>query len=165
MSKFCMNCGKEIPDGSKFCPECGSSVEGGVKNNPSVTSTKKHGKTPYIIALLIVCFLGIFFVNSAQSEVLKGDDLAAYNILIEAAPNFKNPASIRLVSGSVSGGALFCAITGENSFGVSSTEYYWIYNGNVYNLEEIGETPSIAEKTTTMLNIPLINKHLAKYFS
>ena len=160
-----MNCGKEIPDGAKFCPECGSGVNEVVSTKPSTTSTKKHSKTPYVIVLLVTLALGLFFVYSSYSETLKGDDLAAYNIIIEAAPNFKNPASIRLVSGSVSGGTLFCAITAENGFGGKSTEYYWIDNGTVYNLEEIGETPSLAEKTTTMLDIALINKHLSKYFS
>ena len=26
---FCVNCGKQIPDGSKFCPHCGEDLKDG----------------------------------------------------------------------------------------------------------------------------------------
>lgn len=32
---FCINCGKQFPEGTKFCPECGTPATGGMSQNPS----------------------------------------------------------------------------------------------------------------------------------
>ncbi len=39
MSKFCVNCGKELPEKVLFCPNCGSRNE--VENNNSTTSNSQ----------------------------------------------------------------------------------------------------------------------------
>lgn len=31
---FCINCGKQINDGSKFCPECGAKIEDPIQTGP-----------------------------------------------------------------------------------------------------------------------------------
>ena len=33
---FCINCGKQINDGSKFCPECGAKIEDPIQTGPSI---------------------------------------------------------------------------------------------------------------------------------
>jgi hypothetical protein len=41
---FCVECGKEIPDGVKFCPDCGASQIAKVDEKPAMVKPKK--KTP-----------------------------------------------------------------------------------------------------------------------
>ena len=36
MAKFCINCGKEMPDGASACPSCGTMVEGAVPAGTTV---------------------------------------------------------------------------------------------------------------------------------
>jgi uncharacterized membrane protein YvbJ len=43
MIMFCLDCGKEIPEGSKFCPGCGKAV-GAVPNVPNTASYSDPAK-------------------------------------------------------------------------------------------------------------------------
>lgn len=51
---ICLNCGKEIPDGSKFCPYCGVPIKQNVAE--SASKTKRYKK---LIIGLTVAFLFI----------------------------------------------------------------------------------------------------------
>lgn len=173
MARYCENCGAELSPTAKFCPECGfdltaKTAKEPVKQPPDAASPAAHTgsrkKYAYIaVAVLIAVLLFIHFF----SPPLFGDSKTAYDIIVESAPNFKNPSSIRLVSGTVSsdGTTLYCGLTAENSFGGSGTDYYWLFDGMAYSLSDISETPSILEKATDALNIPAINRRLVRHFS
>ena len=50
MSKFCSNCGKEIPENSTFCPSCGTPIEGTnpSQNNNSSVNTNTNVNAPVL---------------------------------------------------------------------------------------------------------------------
>ena len=166
----CDECGAEIPDGAEACPKCGCPVkqvrtevitrsidaqEVSKATEERISSMKKRFIGPLVAILLII---GLIFINQ---NVLFGKDKVAYDIIVRASTHFKNPGSIRLVSGElgVQNDCLFCGISATNGFGARSTEYYFIFSdGRI--LEE--EDPESWYKSTTELNIVKINKKLAK---
>ncbi|MDD3224808.1 MAG: zinc-ribbon domain-containing protein [Clostridium sp.] len=79
MSKYCGNCGAQLPDNAKFCDKCGGKIED-VKTN--VNFTKKHNiQKENILALslgkklvlvgAIISFISLFFtwVNIGIAQV------------------------------------------------------------------------------------------------
>ncbi len=106
-------------------------------------------------ALLLI--IGIFYV---KNNVLFGDDKKAYDMIVEAADNFRNPSSVRLVSGTlgVDKDCLFVGISATNGFGARGTEYYFISDDG-WILEE--DSPASYYKDKDDLNIEKINKRLA----
>jgi hypothetical protein len=81
-------------------------------------------------------------------------------MVLDAATKFKNPSSVRLVSGTVGvdQDCIFCGISATNGFGARSTSYYFIEGGAI--LEE--DNPGYLYTDTSELDIALINKKLAK---
>jgi len=55
---FCLNCGKQIPDGSKFCPYCGAKIE--VKGKPELRKTAINRGLIVIPIIVLLIIAGIF---------------------------------------------------------------------------------------------------------
>jgi hypothetical protein len=85
----------------------------------------------------------------------------AYELIYDVAQSFKNPSSVRLVSGTlgVDKDCMFCGISATNGYGARSTSYYFVMDG--WALEEEDDISSLY-KEKDGLNFDLINKMLAK---
>lgn len=201
MVKICPTCKKFVPETAQKCPMCGNTklLLANVPASSPVASTvaktaskpkKKKSKVP-VILICIVClaisvFLGIKYISD---NVLFGMDKCAYELLLEASYQFKNPSSVRIVSGSFeedlySHGLewLFVRISATNGFGASISGYYMIWNDSdgEFHVDDIEEQWELSEKlgiedelsplqisycnVTDQLNINAINRKLDKYW-
>ena len=172
LTKVCPECGEVLPENAEACPSCGCPVERAGENNraegaanpPSpLTQTAPKVKKTKIVAVIVAAAAVLMIVIGAvyfKNNTLTGDDKVAYELVYQAATNFKNPSSVRLVSGTlgVEKDCLFCGISATNGFGARTSGYYFVMGG--YVLEE--EDPTILFTDTSELNIELINKKLAK---
>lgn len=167
---ICEECGAEISEGLETCPKCGCPVpqKEAVTNDQSVSVSQNNigtgrsisGKTKKIIAIaLATIILVVGFVIISQNT-LTGDDKVAYEMVLDTANNFKNPSSVRLISGTVGvdKDCLFAGISATNGWGARSTSYYFIMSGGI--IEE--DDPTSLYKATDKLNIQKINKKLEK---
>ena len=131
---------------------------------------------PYliIIAYILIIALIIFSMSIDVENVgMTDDEVAAYELIKEGAYDFKNPSSVRLVSGSVfydeadgeySG---WFALSATNGYGATTVGYYFIgyLDGEIFvlDLEEHGNSSSISlAKTRDELDVDKINKKLEK---
>lgn len=80
MSKFCSNCGKEIPENSTFCPSCGTSI-GGTNPKQNNTTNVNAPVLEYrdiaiaIILSIVTCGIyGIFWIISLTNDANKVAD-------------------------------------------------------------------------------------------
>lgn len=138
------------------------------------------GRWIYVIYAGIIA-LSIFTMSIGRAltedkkDSLSGDNLAAYNLIIEASYDFKNPSSVRLVSGQVYFDeeeleyAGWFALSATNGFGGRDTGYYFIsyLDGEQFtlDLEENGTESSINfAKEKNALDIDSINEALAEYW-
>lgn len=157
---ICLECGNEITDGSKVCPSCGCPID--TKRARAVKTAKETvaKRKPVIIAAV---FLAVFLVGFLyfRGNVLTGDNKIAYELIYDVAQSFKNPSSVRLVSGTlgVDKDCMFCGISATNGYGARSTSYYFVMDG--WALEEEDDISSLY-KEKDGLNFDLINKMLAK---
>jgi len=168
---ICEECGSEIPEGLETCPKCGCPVpqKEAVVNDPSTIVTQNNSgigkglsaKTKKIIAIALAAILLVVGFVVISQNTLTGDDKVAYEIMLEAANNFKNPSSVRLVSGTVGvdKDCLFAGVSATNGWGARSTSYYYI-SGSGWILEEDDATSLY--KATDKLHIQKINKKLEK---
>lgn len=159
----CPECGKEISDQVTACPHCGYPCNKEVSSDASSAAPTKSNK----IALLSACGICVlvFIISIAfYFSGLHGDDKEAYDILIQASASFKDPSSVRLVSGSISHGTLHCSVSAKNDFGARVTSYYSIYKNYSGGPSTVYETsyPDDEYKDTGSLNIEKINRALAK---
>ncbi len=146
-----------------------------------ILNLKKLFKT---VGLYLTIIFLLIFSNGCSVSVsdilsfgkLKGDDLAAYELITEVSYEFKNPSSLRLISGTVhydeedkeySG---WFAISATNGFGATTVGYYFVsyLDGEIYalDLEEYGTSSSISyAKERDELDVDKINKEIEKYWN
>ena len=193
----CPSCQNEIPANSKFCPECGASLvniettatnhpknepcttvqgEGAVAAEaPSKRKTSKKG----IIALLVLIIVAAVAIY-AYNTVLWGNDKIAFDLVKQYAYSFKNPSSVRVVSGTAGESKTdnsiyaFLRISATNGFGATTTGYYYFGSDHMSDLEaddEFLQSAGIDVDNSYMyelcdrqnvLNVDKINHALAK---
>ena len=84
MSRFCSNCGKEIPENSTFCPSCGTAI-GGTNSNPNQNyNSNMNTNAPVleyrdiaiaIILSIVTCGIyAIFWIISLANDANKVSD-------------------------------------------------------------------------------------------
>lgn len=170
--KTCTACGAALVKNQKFCPKCGHKVEGTVIGVPATSKlggaaaalSKSGGKKTKIIAIAVVCVIALVIaIASIQANVLMGDDKIAYDLVVDVAGKFKNPSSVRLVSGTVGvdKDCLFCGISATNGFGARTTDYYFVMKESETWIMKQEDVSSLY-KSTDKLNIKKINKALEK---
>ena len=72
MSKFCPNCGKELPDDSNFCLECGydfskKSLKSEVSASENDSSMFLNGKV-FLLLIAIILIVGAIFIFSSTGN-------------------------------------------------------------------------------------------------
>ena len=178
-AEICMNCGCPVPTGK---PESKSvlsdlNINQDTVNNAVnkvndaaskvndaakevVEKAKANKKTAIIIAAVVVLMLVGVVAAAGLGGGLHGDDKIAYEMVLDAAPKFKDPSSVRLVSGTlgVDKDCMFCGISATNGFGARTTSYYFIMGGSILKEDD----PSYLYTTTDDLHIEKINKKLEK---
>ena len=157
----CPKCGKSISDDADFCQYCGKSLKESVQPSSTYAAASADNKRPIIFAIVgVLVIAGIIF---AYNNILFGDDKIAYDIVVNASSQFKDPSSVRLVSGTLNEDQdyLFCGINAKNGFGARGTSYYSIsLKGTI--IEE--ENPGSLYTARDDLNIDKINKALDRHF-
>lgn len=136
--------------------------------------TEKKIHTILICVIYVAIILAIILSSSINTKYgLDGDDLAAYELIAEVSYEFKNPSSVRLVSGSVFYNeeyGEYCgwfALSATNGYGATTVGYYFVdhLDGEIFalDLEEYGDDVSIVyAKTRDELDVNAINKALDK---
>lgn len=92
MSKFCPNCGKELPDDSKFCLECGHDFSKNKNNSTTLSGDNDsniflNGKI-FLILIVIILIIGAVFIfgfngnnnNDISTNISSGVDLTITEI-------------------------------------------------------------------------------------
>ena len=175
-TRICPECGAEIEPSLSRCPQCGCPIDiddsttrysgndltvEEERNAVLRINKRKWIKTLSIFMVIVVI---VVFIVIDRNQ-LKGDDLNAFGMVYMAAEYFKDPTSVRLVSGTFSesgwGRYLYCGISATNGFGARTTSYYLLYLDNGINIAT-EENPSSIYKATDQLNIVKINKKLEK---
>lgn len=165
--RICTECCMEIPEGEKVCPHCGFPYDEEMMKEKAAQKTKNReniffsapkGKMKKylrfsLIAVIIIC---VFII---ASNTLTGDDKVAYDLIMTVADDFKNPSSVRLVSGTLSSSKdyLFCGISAENGFGARSMSYYSIGDGIIFREDSVYDI----FKKKDGLNFEKINRALS----
>ncbi len=174
----CPECNKDVSEKADSCPNCGYPIRNEViEKNIQVDNTSpdeqvdssslleyanKNRVIAAIVGVSMVVVLILIFVISSLSS-LSENDKKAFDMILKASDEFKDPSSVRLVSGSFSeDGTLCCVISATNGFGARVTSYYRIYeSGFSYKTEY----PDSSFKKTDFFNIEKINNKLKKEFS
>ncbi len=163
----CPECQKEVSNNAYTCPNCGFPISGekneeNIDGAPQVEKIENEQSTLVIdkgkvigtcIVILVILTLVISFAVR-----LSGDDKKAFDLLVKAADDFKDPSSVRLVSGSFDkAGTLCCAISATNGFNARVTSYYNIYSDGTSIKIKYSDSEY---DTTKSLNIKKINNKL-----
>ena len=88
-NRFCVKCGKEIPDGVEFCTSCGTPIGKSVLNVSNVKSEtgpkkiSKVGVAGIIVAAVVVILAGVFLIIGITSndDEAKADNTTDNNIV------------------------------------------------------------------------------------
>ena len=177
--KLCEECGFPLEKGVEACPKCGCPVEndkvissgekGAEKTlQDGLSSIAKKAKNvdvkskAFIAAIAVIALVAVLAIALVSHNSLSGKDKSAYNCVIKASQQFKDPSSVRLESGTYNGGFLFCGLSAKNGFGARGTGYYTV--GLIEGIISEEENPDDIFMSKTNLNIDKINKKLSKYF-
>lgn len=163
---ICEECGNKIPEGTKACPKCGCPIyTADVDDKPihetvSTNSSNGKKKTITIITVAVLAIVAIMGFIIIRNNVLFGDDRIAYEMIMDVADNFKDPSSVRLVSGElgVDKDCMFCGISANNGWGNRTTSYYFIMGGMIMKEDD----PTSLYMGKDELNFEKINKNLER---
>ena len=113
-TKICPYCGAIIRAEAIICPHCGCSMKQRKTWNDLLAD--KNSRILLILCAVVLVLLAGVFVNR---NVLWGDDRAAYDLMVACADNFKNPDSLRLISGrlGVDKDCMWAKVRAKNGFG------------------------------------------------
>lgn len=146
-SRFCCYCGTKLSTLDTICPNCGCPVKSDFSSTFRLSS--KQIQIVAIVSIILFVVIGSFVANR---YILWGNDKAAYDMMVSCADNFKDPSSLRLVSGTISNDKeyMWAVVKARNGFGAYSSESYFISangsitetdadycNGTDFNVEKI----------------------------
>lgn len=133
----------------------------------------KNKKKWWVYVSYVLAIVLLWNTVRLSNSNLSGDDRVAYDLISEVSYEFKNPSSVRLVSGEVLYDEEDCewcgwfTLSATNGFGATTTGYYFVgyLDGEIFalDLEEHGSSSSIRyAKTQGALDVEKINKALDK---
>lgn len=104
--------------------------------------------------------------DELKEAVLDGKDKVAFDLIIQYAASFKNPASIKLMSGTASevgatGPYAFLCISATNGFGATVNGYYYL---SPVQIDDVGNSSRKVNlcRTNSELDVDKINRALAQ---
>lgn len=170
----CAECGAKQEEGAPFCRKCGCPAESLRSSNIDRFSTpnikNKNRKTRILLGVL-AALLCVYFV----AFNLGGSNKRAYDLIIENAYSFKNPTSVRIVSGMAGYNEeegrpyAFVSTTATNSYGNYVTGYYCLgpdyvsdVTDNLGGLIDTSYMEELCQKDN--LNVSKINLRIALYW-
>ena len=115
-------------------------------------------KAAGIITIIVVLVI-ILYTNGF---ILLGNNQKAFNIAISCADEFHDPASLRLLGGtlSVDKNSMWCKTSANNRYGNETTSYYFFDGADGW----ISSTDNYTWcKAQDEFNVALVNKALARY--
>ena len=151
--KFCPACKAIVGQNDKTCSKCGYDLMG--KTVVSQTTYKEkevsvpinNVNKPIFIKPLIGFLLIIVILVSgffAYSNILWGEDKIAYDLVVEHIYSFKNPSSVKVISGDVTeldAGTkhAFLRLSATNGYGGTVAGYYYLAEDFMIDLEDEDE--------------------------
>ena len=141
----CPECGRPISNQAECCPHCGlphDDIDKMITKDSSGYDNRflpKQKKRKVLISATIVfstLFAYAFFF------ALWGNDRIVFNLVVDNAYNFKNPTSVRVVSGTAGtndengGDYAFVCLTATNDFGAITTGYYCLMLDYISDVED-----------------------------
>ena len=128
----------------------------------------------YMVYILVIILLIVGIkAPVGKANKLTGNDLVAYNLISEVSYEFKNPSSVRLVSGEVfydDEDGEWCGwfgLSATNGYGARTVGYYFVgyLDGEIFALDledDDFDTSMKYAKTKDQLNVEKINNALEK---
>lgn len=157
---YCMKCGKEVSDEVTYCPYCGEKLknlsapaeqENAPLNEETATTDttfSAKAKTLYkthpkrFIAVIAAIFLAILAAiiipiavsNSSAVSSLDDREQKCYKLVVECSYEFKNPKSVRIVSGTLNYYpsvdedyfSAYLRLSATNGYGATTTGNYFL---------------------------------------
>lgn len=128
-------------------------------------------KISKILFLFLICLTVLIGCDKKEKDSLSLNDNAAYTLIVEVSYEFKNPSSVRVLSGSLyydedkSQWSGWFALSATNSYGARTTGYYFVshLDGEIFalDLEEHGTGSDIKKcKETEDFNADQVNEKL-----
>ncbi|MBQ9806282.1 MAG: hypothetical protein IJW49_07240 [Clostridia bacterium] len=189
---YCTRCGQAIPYQSNFCTSCGYPTVEHILNTQKVGASKKTSSKVILISILSVT-LAILIIGLAVAIVfdpfhiytLPEREQKCYELMLDVCPEFKNPSSVRIVSGTFNYypdvDSDYCSaylrLSATNGFGATTTGYYFVGYGMdggelfIFDLEDFGQDyeyfdSSIEQcKKTNDFDIERVNRELDQYWN
>ncbi len=173
--KFCPACKAIVGQNDKTCSKCGYDLMG--KTVVSQTTYKEKevsvpinnvNKSIFIKPLISVLLIIVILVSGffAYNNILWGDDKIAYDLVLENIFSFKNPSSVRIVSGVADNGSngeyAFLRLSATNGFGGAVSGYYFLSSLGI--MEDEDGNSSVYNRVDK-LNIAKINRALERKFN
>lgn len=122
-------------------------------NESTAVLNAKKRKWLIPVLTVVVTVAVLIALVALISSGLYGNDKLAYELIIEVAAQFKDPSSVRLVSGSFDDGDLRCVLSAKNGYGSRVSSNWKIYKiGNsVFSYET--DYPTSGYKDTKSFDI------------
>lgn len=158
----CPHCEEMVSEKALCCMKCGYPITARQTMARIEVTKRKNKKVGVLVAVLVAILVGVW----VNQNVLFGDDKIAYDIMVTCSSSFKDPASLRLVSGTlgVDKDCLFVRVRAKNGFGAyNTTDYYFSDSGAVLEDEEAENDVLYSE--TEDFNVEKINRIYARNYS
>jgi len=163
----CPECGKEVSDQSDICIHCGYPLVDNYSLEITETSNSiKLYKNKKLIVLS--CIIGILLITYFTFFHLGKDNKYAYDLVINNVYDFKNPKSVRVVSGSAGFNDTyneeyaFLCVTATNSYGAETTGYYCFHPDEFSDVTDYAHMVNICKKDE--INAFKINFRITLYW-
>jgi hypothetical protein len=156
-------CGKEISPNAVSCPHCGEPI---INKATTKDSIQLFTSSKWFTAVIIT--VGIIIAAFIYSTSLFGNDKIAFNLIKEAAYDFKDPSSVRVVKSGrigVDKDALWVTLSAINGFGARGSGCYFIGtldDGEIFAMEE--DSPIFCDIDANDFNVNKVNRALENFF-
>lgn len=185
----CPECEHRVSDHAPYCPNCGNPIASQQEQEPHQDSMavhqeqetfepthgnkKSHKKAISIIAILVVIAISVVVISQ---YALFGINKIAYDLIVKNTHNFKNPTSVRVISGTAGDFSdveeiddrdyAYVCLTSTNSYGAYVTGYYNLDEDYCFDLSDYPSqlSDSIEWCKDDDLNVRVINRRLALHF-
>lgn len=150
----CPECGKEVSSEAKSCIHCGYPL----KRKDSVIPKK---------VIAVICAIALVLVYFSFFH-LGTDDRYVYELVVEDSIYFRDPQSIRVLSGSAgvhpgdNTKYAFLRISSKNAYGAKESGYYFFREGEISDVSE--EDLSVSFCNEKLINAKAINIRLMLYW-